>query len=60
MAGAVLLRGVMTTMVYGVGTFDPLAYAMAGSLLFLASTAACAIPARRASRLDPVAALRSE
>jgi predicted permease len=59
-AGAALLRGVMTTMVYGVETSDPLAYATAGVLLLLATAAACLIPARRASRLDPVAALRSE
>jgi ABC-type antimicrobial peptide transport system permease subunit len=59
-AGAALLRGVMTTMVYGVETSDPLAYATAGALLLVATAAACAVPARRASRLDPVAALRSE
>jgi len=59
-AGAALLRGVMTTMVYGVETPDPLAYATAGALLLAATAAACAIPARRASRLDPVVALRSE
>jgi ABC-type antimicrobial peptide transport system permease subunit len=50
----------MTTMVYGVETSDPLAYTTAGALLLVATAAACAIPARRASRLDPVAALRSE
>ena len=59
-AGAVLLRDVMTTMLYGVGPFDPLAYAGAGALLLAATAAACAVPARRAARLDPVAALRSE
>ena len=57
---AAILRDVMSTMVYGVRTFDPLAYAAACSLLFAATIAACAVPARRAARLDPVAALRSE
>jgi predicted permease len=58
--GAILLRGVMTTMIYGVRTLDPLAYLAACLLLFAATIAACALPARRASRLDPAVALRSE
>jgi putative ABC transport system permease protein len=60
LAGAVLLRGVMSTMVWGVRTFDPLAYLAACLVLVAATVAACAVPARRASRLDPVVALRSE
>jgi putative ABC transport system permease protein len=59
-AGAVLLRDVMTTMLYGVDTLDPLAYSGACVLLLAATAAACAVPARRAARLDPVVALRSE
>ena len=50
----------MNTMVYSVRTSDPLAYVTACALLFAATVAACAIPARRASRLDPAVALRSE
>jgi putative ABC transport system permease protein len=58
--GAVLLRSVMSTMLYGVRTLDPLAYAAACLLLCAATIAACAVPARRASRLDPAVAIRSE
>jgi ABC-type lipoprotein release transport system permease subunit len=47
-------------MVYGVRTSDPLAYLTACLLLCAATIAACALPARRASRLDPAVALRSE
>jgi putative ABC transport system permease protein len=60
LAGAVLLRGVMTTMVYSVRTSDPSSYVAATVLLFAATVAACALPARRAARLDPAVALRSE
>lgn len=60
LAGAVLLRDVMSTLVYGVRPSDPLAYLTAGLLLFAAAVAACALPARRAARLDPVVALRTE
>jgi predicted permease len=60
LAGATLLRGVMDTMVYGIRTFDPLTYVVACALLFAATVAACAIPARKAARLDPAAALRSQ
>ena len=59
-AGAIALRSVMSTMVYGVQTLDPPAYTMAFLLLSGATIAACAVPARRASRLDPAVALRSE
>jgi ABC-type antimicrobial peptide transport system permease subunit len=60
LAGAVMLRDVMTTMVYSIRTLDPLAFVTASVLLFAATVAACALPARRASRLDPAIALRSE
>ena len=59
-AGAIALRSVMSTMVYGVQTLDPPAYTMAFLLLSAATITACAVPARRASRLDPAVALRSE
>jgi putative ABC transport system permease protein len=58
--GAIALRSVMSTMVYGVQTLDPLAYTAACLLLCAATITACAVPARRASRLDPAVALRSE
>jgi putative ABC transport system permease protein len=58
--GAVLLRGTMSTMVYGVETLDPLTYVAAALALLGATAIACAVPARRASRLDPVIALRAE
>jgi predicted permease len=56
--GAYFLRGVMTTMVFGVQTLDPIAYVVACVVLGVTTLAACAIPAGRAARLDPVAALR--
>jgi ABC-type lipoprotein release transport system permease subunit len=59
-SGAIMLRSVMSTVVYGVQTLDPLAYTAACLLLCAATIAACAVPARRASRLDPAVALRSE
>jgi ABC-type antimicrobial peptide transport system permease subunit len=58
--GAVLLRDVMSTFVYGVETLDPLTYLVSCACLLAATAVACTAPARRASRLDPVAALRGE
>jgi putative ABC transport system permease protein len=60
LAGAVLLRNEMAAMVFGVRTLDPISYAAACATLVLAAGFACAIPARRAARLDPVVALRTE
>lgn len=45
---------------YGVSPADPLAYLVSIAILLLASFTAAAIPARRASRVSPMTALRSE
>ena len=45
---------------YGVGPTDPLTLAMSAAVLLAVGICAAALPARRAARLDPVAALREE
>jgi putative ABC transport system permease protein len=51
-----LARGVL----YGVGPGDPATLAGAAALLAIVSIAACYLPARRASRVDPIVALAEE
>jgi predicted permease len=58
LAGAAALSGTMRAQVYGVETLDPITFATAAMCLLAATAAACAFPARRAARLDPVVALR--
>ena len=48
----------LATMIHGVAALDPLTYASVGSLLLIVVVAASYVPALRASRTDPVSALR--
>lgn len=58
--GAALLARLMQAILFGVSPFDPLTYAAVPIVLALASAAASYIPARRATTVDPVDALRAE
>ena len=57
--GAALAR-LMTDLIYGVKTRDPIVFVSVAVLLSAVSWFATYIPARRASRVDPIVALRHE
>ena len=59
-AGALLLGRLVAPDLYQISPHDPLTFAVVAGILLAAAWAACALPARRASRLDPLIALRSE
>jgi putative ABC transport system permease protein len=57
--GLGVTRG-LSRFLFGVSPFDPLTFASVSVILFLAGTAASFFPARRATKVDPVVALRVE
>jgi putative ABC transport system permease protein len=59
-AAALLLSGLMKSMLYGVKARDPLTFLAAPALLLLVSLIAAYLPARRAARVSPCQALRAE
>jgi putative ABC transport system permease protein len=59
-AAAIALRGMVSTFVFGVTTADPLTYLVAAVGFSGVALAAVVIPARRASRVEPIDALRLE
>ena len=57
---ALALTQVMTTLLFGVRAFDPVPLIGAPLVLGVAAWLAAYVPARRASRADPLAALRTD
>lgn len=60
LAGAAALTRLMSGLLHGVGPGDPATFAAATALLAAVALVASAIPAWRASRIDPLVALREE
>lgn len=58
--GSWLLPRVLSTLLVGVSAADPLVWLGAAALLLIVALVASWVPARRASRVDPVTALRAE
>jgi putative ABC transport system permease protein len=60
LAGAFAIRTAMATQLYGVQPMDPLVLALVTSVLAVIAFFACAVPARRAARIDPLVALTDQ
>jgi putative ABC transport system permease protein len=58
--GAVALSRVIRSLLFGVSANDPLIYAVVTVVLIAASIVACWLPARKASRVNPIVTLRAE
>jgi hypothetical protein len=56
---AFFLSRTLTTLLYGVSTRDVISFAIVPALLLLVSVLACAMPAWRATRINPIDALRT-
>jgi len=55
--GAVAVRRSLESQLFGVSAFDPIVLSAVSALLAAVAFAACALPARRATRIDPIVAL---
>ena len=60
LVGALILAGLMSSLLFGVKADDPLTFAAVVALIAFIAVLASYVPARRASKVDPMAALRYE
>ena len=60
LGGAIATTSVLESMLVGVTPSDPLTFVSVGLVLAFAGFLGCAVPARRAMRVDPVIALRRD
>jgi putative ABC transport system permease protein len=58
LAGAATLTRLMSTLIFEINVFDPFTFAAVPVLLAMVAAVACYLPARRATRVDPLIALR--
>ncbi|HXS94108.1 MAG TPA: ABC transporter permease [Candidatus Limnocylindrales bacterium] len=59
-AGAFALGGVLSKLIYGVSAADPLTFGAVAAILVAVAVTACVLPGYRATRVQPVVALRNE
>ncbi len=60
LAGSYGIGRLMRGMWYGIGSMDPVAFGVVATVLMLSALLACYVPARRATQVDPMAALRQD
>ncbi len=60
LVGALATAHLLGSLLYGVGAYDPITFVVVPLLVLVVAVAACLVPALRASRVDPMVALRWE